>query len=172
MLVNLIFYASIDYVLADNTQALAEYSERELKILENLKEEIEDQYEDVTVISVNRIQSASIRFKFDTPPIISHSRTLVPVRAFSESLEANVVWKPSTQEVIIKKDSIYIKITINDKKVMVNDTEKKIDVPARIFNDRTYIPLRFVIETFGLDIEYESKTGMITIENKGVDFER
>ncbi len=141
------------------------YSEREMIILKTIGAEIEDEYKMATAISVEKIVSNTLSFKFDTPPIIYDDRTLIPVRAVTESLGASVGWYPKEKKVSIIKDSITINLYIDNNKVTVNDKEKKIDVPAKLLNSRTYVPLRFVVEEFGLDIQYDSKTGVITLGN-------
>ena len=111
------------------------------------------------------IISSKFNFKFDTPPLIYESRTLVPIRAITESLGASVIWYPSERKVVIEKDSMIINLYIDNNKVIVNNIEKEIDVPAKILKSRAYVPLRFIIEEFGLNIQYQANTGVITIED-------
>ncbi len=163
-------FNSVDLYSRAN-EPVMDYSERELEILKNLEAEIEEEYDDVTAISVEKIVSPTLSFKFDTPPIIYENRTLIPVRAVTESLGANVVWYPQEKKVSIQKESIQIILFIENKTVTVNQKEKKIDVPAKIFCSRTYVPLRFVSEEFGLDVQYDSETGVITLKNQEVNTE-
>lgn len=146
------------------TEVTKKYSDEELLILQKSGNEIKKEYTDTTVISVEKIISTTLDFKFDTPPVIFQDRTLVPVRIITESLGANVTWYPSSRKVLIEKDTNKITLFVDDNKVIVNNTDKKIDVPAKIFCSRTYVPLRFVVEEFGLEIKYDSKTGVITID--------
>lgn len=140
------------------------YSEEELLIIQEIAKEIEDENEEATAIAVEKIVSSTIDFKFDTPPVILQGRTLVPVRAITESLGASVTWYPSDRKVLIERDIKKIILYINNNSVMANGKEKTIDVPAKIFSNRTYVPLRFVVEEYGLEIEYDSETGIITID--------
>lgn len=141
------------------------YSEIELQILEKKSKLITEKHPEITVISVEKIISNKMNFKFDTPPVIMECRTLVPVRAITESLGAKVTWSPSEKKVYIVKDTKKINLFIDNKKVLVNENEKSIDVPAKIINDRTYVPLRFIVEEFGLTINYDSKTEIIEIND-------
>jgi len=45
----------------------------------------------------------------------------------------------------------------------VNDKVYNLDVPAEIYNDRTFIPLRAVSESLGASITYNSTTKKITL---------
>ncbi len=149
-------------------EQIMDYSERELKILKDLGTEIEKEYDNATAILVEKIVSQTLRFKFDTPPIIYENRALIPVRAVTESLEANVAWYPKDQMVSIQKESIHIILLIDNKKVTVNEKEIEIDVPAKIFKNRTYVPLRFIAEEFDLDVQYSDETGVITLNKEEV----
>ncbi|MGM9526203.1 MAG: stalk domain-containing protein [Peptococcaceae bacterium] len=40
---------------------------------------------------------------FDAAPVIQNGRTLVPIRYVAEKLDANVIWVPATQQIIIVK---------------------------------------------------------------------
>lgn len=169
LIISFIFYSYPTYATDTSVKREAlksKYSSEELLILQKLSKEIESENQKATAIEVNRIVSSTIDFKFDTPPIILDDRTLVPVRAITESLEASVTWYPSSRKVEIVKDTKKIVLSIDNNEVKVNSNEKKIDVPAKIFKNRTYIPLRFVVEEYGLNIKYDSKTGVITIEKE------
>jgi len=62
-----------------------------------------------------------IIINFDVPPQIVDNRTLVPLRAVSETLGANVEWDGDTQTVIITKDVLdYQTITVSTAEEFVN----------------------------------------------------
>ncbi|MDI6603534.1 MAG: copper amine oxidase N-terminal domain-containing protein [Thermoanaerobacteraceae bacterium] len=90
----------------------------------------------------------------------------MPVRAIMNGFGAEVNWDPQTQTVTISKDNITIKIIIGESKVYVNDKEETLDVPATLVNNRTLVPLRFILETFNKNVNYDDKTGDVDIEDK------
>lgn len=92
--------------------------------------------------------------EFDTQPIIEEGRTLVPFRALLEKLGATVEWDEGKQLVTATKDETVIKFTIGEKTALVGDKEIELDVPAKILDSRTLIPLRFVSENLGYKVEY------------------
>ncbi|GEM_PF-3041194 len=108
--------------------------------------------------------------EFDVPPVIKSGRTLIPVRAVSGALGAKVDWDSKTNTITITK-SVYGKedkvITINPDSdiVLVNGKEVKLDVPAQSINNRTMVPLRFIAVVLDKEVEYDSETGAITIED-------
>ena len=88
-------------------------------------------------------------------PVIEQGRTLVPMRGFFEALGAEVAWIASTRTAIGTRGDITVIIPIGSNQPLVNGTEVTIEVPARIINNRTYIPLRFVGEALGEQVEWD-----------------
>ena len=87
-------------------------------------------------------------------PIIIDGRTLVPVRSISEMLGASVEWYEEAREVSIRMGSIRSSLIIDSNIAVVNGHNIRLDVPAKIINGSTFIPLRFVSENFGFEIDF------------------
>lgn len=100
---------------------------------------------------------------FDVPPQIINDRTMVPVRAIFEALGATVSWNDETKTVTATKEESVVSLTINSNVMKVNDTEKTIDVPAQIVNDRTLVPVRAISEAFECAVEWDQETYTVTI---------
>ena len=102
-------------------------------------------------------------------PFIENGRTYVPVRVISEELGAEVTWNGEESTVTAKKDSTEIKIKLGESKIIVNGKDIPIDAPAKIVNDRTFIPLRAVSEAFGKKVFWDDM-GVIVISDEDVSF--
>ena len=100
----------------------------------------------------------------DMPPVILEDRTLVPARAVFETMGAEVAWNADTKEVYIKKQSDVVILKIDDEIGIKNGIAFKMDVPAKIVNDRTMIPVRAVSEAFGWEVGWDNKTRRVSIE--------
>lgn len=103
---------------------------------------------------------------FDQPPIEQKGRTLIPVRAVSEALQARVDWDEATQTVTVTKDDTTISLILNSRVAGVDReyTEIKIlDVPATEINGRTLVPLRFLAESLGLGVGWDEATQTVTL---------
>jgi len=100
---------------------------------------------------------------FDMPPVILESRTLVPIRAVSEAMDAEVNWNDNTKEVYIIKDNSVVVMQIGNNVGTKNGESFTFDVPPRIINDRTMIPVRFISEMIGMGVTREEKTSRIEI---------
>ena len=101
--------------------------------------------------------------ELDVAPIIRDSRTMLPVRFVAESLGATVEWDGATSTAAITSEDIEIKITIGAEYAVVNNEAVKLDVPAFIENDRTYMPVRFVAESLGATVKWDGATSTATI---------
>lgn len=100
----------------------------------------------------------------DSAPIIVEGRTMIPVRLLSESLGATLYWDASAPDTtIVVKDGIQINIYIDSNVARVNDSQVVLDSPAFIENNRTYVPVRFICEALGAQIDWNPDTKTISI---------
>lgn len=107
-------------------------------------------------------------YMLDAPPFIENGRTLVPIRFIAEGFGAKVDWIGETKTVIINLESEDINIVLQiGSKIAIVDGEKIIlDVAPKIVNGRTFVPLRFVAETFGAEVLWNGTERKITITFK------
>ncbi|MFZ5647432.1 MAG: copper amine oxidase N-terminal domain-containing protein [Bacillota bacterium] len=85
----------------------------------------------------------------DVAPIIESGRTIVPLRAVFEALGARVNWNPSDQTISATRNNLNVQLKIGSDTAYKNDKKVHIDVPPRVVNGRTLVPLRFVSESLG-----------------------
>ena len=102
--------------------------------------------------------------EFDVAPVIVEGRTLVPMRAIFERLGAGIEWDDETRTVTGTKFGVTVSIAIGSKALYVNDTEVELDVPAQIFGNRTFLPLRAISEAFGAKVSWDDKARQVIIE--------
>ncbi len=113
-------------------------------------------YSDIKVLFNNKYLS------FDVPPFIENSRTMVPLRAIFEALGAEVKWDGDTKTVTAKKNGTEIKLVI-DGAAYKNGELMELDTPAKIINNRTVVPLRFVAESFECQVTWDGDTRTVII---------
>lgn len=97
------------------------------------------------------------------PPVILNDYTLVPAREVFEKLGAKVEWKKDIEQVFVTCGSTLVVIPINSDSAYVNGQTNKMDTKAKIINNKTMIPLRFVSAALGFKIEWDSKTRIANI---------
>ncbi len=100
---------------------------------------------------------------FDVMPVMENDRTLVPMRGIFETLGAEISWDGETETVTAKKGDIVIVLQIGNKIVKVNGEEKELDVPAKLINERTMVPVRFVSESLGCTVGWVDETQTVVI---------
>lgn len=98
-----------------------------------------------------------------TAPIIVDSITLVPIRAIIENLGGTVEWNSNTRTAILTMNGIEIQLVTDSKTAYRNGEEKNLDIAPIILNDRTMFPIRFIAESFGLDVVWDEQSKNITI---------
>lgn len=100
----------------------------------------------------------------DVEPKVVNQRTMLPIRFVAEALGAEVIWKQTEPDkVVIKKDDIEIIITLGSDTTLVNGKKVSLDSPAFAENSRTYLPLRFVAENLGANVEWVQETQQVII---------
>ena len=103
----------------------------------------------------------------DVYPKIENERTLVPLRGVFEALGAEVQWDDSTKTVTVIKDSITVTLQIGSNILYKNSIPVEIDVPAKIENNRTLVPLRAVSEALECNVQWDGNNRIVSISTKG-----
>ena len=102
---------------------------------------------------------------FDVEPVIENGRTLVPLRAIFETMGCAVYYsaKDGKQTVSARRANDNLLITIGENKMYFNGEEKALDVPAKITEGRTLVPLRAISEAFDCEVHWYGDTKTIRI---------
>ncbi|MCL2837732.1 MAG: stalk domain-containing protein [Oscillospiraceae bacterium] len=103
------------------------------------------------------------RVDFDVSPIIIDNRTLVPFRAIFEALDMEVEWDNDTRTAIGENDDVRIELPIDSTTAYINGEDVTLDAPAMLHNERTMVPLRFIAEATGADVEWDEDTRTVVI---------
>lgn len=94
----------------------------------------------------------------DQRPFIDNknNRTYVPLRFVSEALGAVVDWDGNKQTAIVQRDGSTIEMKAGTNIALVDGKTTTIDAPAMLVNGRTMVPLRFVSEVLGAQVEWKA----------------
>lgn len=110
-----------------------------------------------------KVKVNGVDINFDVPPAIESGRTLVPLRKITEALGCNVKWDAANKTILLEKGNMQVYLQVNSTTAKVNGKTKKLDVPPRITQGRTLLPLRFLAEELGLKVGYDKTSQTITI---------
>lgn len=100
----------------------------------------------------------------DVEPVIANDRTMLPARFVAENLGAEVEWNAEERKVTVKNETTTIELVIDAATAKVNGEEVALDSPAFIENNRTYTPVRFIVENLGYTVEWNPSLTMVTIK--------
>jgi hypothetical protein len=105
---------------------------------------------------------------FDSPPQIVDGRTLVPLRAIFEALGATIVWNDNTKTVTSNINGVDIDLAIGNKIASKSGNKITLDVPPQIINGRTFVPVRFIGEASGAEVNWDNATKTVLITTNQV----
>lgn len=103
------------------------------------------------------------KLQFDNEPIIVEGRTMVPLRAIFEKLGAVVSWNADTQTIFGSKDERTVTLTIGSSISKVSGTSLSMDSPPLIVEGRTMVPVRFIAESLGANVEWDAYSKIVRI---------
>ncbi|TYQ16601.1 UNVERIFIED_CONTAM: copper amine oxidase-like protein [Acetivibrio alkalicellulosi] len=104
-----------------------------------------------------------------TKSIIINGRMLLPIRAIVEELGGQIKWDAATKKVTISMYDQNIVLTIDKLEAEVDGVVKKMDVAPILHNGRTMLPLRFISENLGLEVDWDHETQTASIKNFNLD---
>lgn len=105
--------------------------------------------------------------KLDVNPILEKGSTLVPIREIFQRMGARVSFDPSTQKIVIEQSDSKIELWIGNNNAYVNQKLFNLDVPPSIVNGRTLVPLRFISECLGYQIDWNQTNRTVYISTNG-----
>ena len=101
---------------------------------------------------------------FETAPVIAEERILVPMRFLFEQMGADVEWNQNTMTATATMNNTAVAFSIDDTNVEVDGKAATMDVPARLINGKTMVPLRFLSENLGHTVTWDEETRTASIE--------
>lgn len=120
-------------------------------------------------VTVNvQVDDKSLKFP-DAQPYYENNRVLVPIRFVSEALGAKVEYKKESvgnqteRMVYVKLDGKTVQMPIDSDNASVDGAIVKLDVPARDQDSRVFVPLRFVSEALGAEVEWNQSKLLVSI---------
>ncbi|MFD2115600.1 stalk domain-containing protein [Paenibacillus yanchengensis] len=106
---------------------------------------------------------------FDAQPEIVKGRTLIPVRALSEAMGYTVGFNDDERIFELTKGDVKVVMEIGSKVISIMNTatgnkqQLEIDAAPYIKADRTYVPIRFFSEAFGVDVAWDQQTKTVIL---------
>ena len=108
---------------------------------------------------------------FEAKAYVINNRTMVPLRAIFEKLEAEVTWHQETQSITAVKGDTKIMLRLNSTEAQINDQTTVLDVPPVVIEQSTFVPLRFVSEALGAEVSYDAQRKVAIVNTTPADCE-
>jgi hypothetical protein len=100
-------------------------------------------------------------------PVIQNGSTLVPMRPLLSAIgTSKLEYDKDTKTVKCSNDDVTVSLTVGNDVATVNGANVKMSVAPQIINSSTYIPARFVSETFGCEVKWDAETKTVSVVKK------
>jgi hypothetical protein len=99
----------------------------------------------------------------DVHPFTQDGHAMLPLRAIAESLNAQVSFKDGV--ITISRGNTTINLTPDSNTAIVNGQEIAIAQPPIIMSGRTFVPVRFISEQLGANVNYIQNGNIVAIDN-------
>jgi len=107
----------------------------------------------------------------DQPAIMSQGRVMVPLRGIFERLGAQVNYDAAQRSITASRGTTLISLLMNSNQAQVNGVSRTMDSPPIMIGSRVLVPLRFVSEALGADVQWQAYNNTVNIlsQTGGVD---
>lgn len=102
-------------------------------------------------------------------PLVQDGRTLVPLRAIFERLGASVDFDPMDQRIVARRGGTVVRLRLDSTEASVNQSNITLDVPATSYYGSTLVPLRFVSEALGAQVDYDYDRNEVDVDDSRLD---
>jgi len=104
--------------------------------------------------------------EMDVAPFVKNGRVMVPIRFLAEALGYTVDYDFSdpTNKTVTVHAVEDIVLTIGSNKALVGTEEVELDAVPELVNGRTMVPVRFVAETLGFEVQWAD--GVVTLKQQ------
>lgn len=99
----------------------------------------------------------------EIPGIIDNEMILVEMRPLCDILGITINWDNNSSTAYCTNANTSFSLTIGSKSAKLNGIPTALDRSPKLINGKTLLPARFVAESIGKVVEYNSSTGVITI---------
>ncbi len=110
------------------------------------------------------MEQDGVRQELEAAPYLTESgRTMVPLRALGEALDAEFAWDGAAKQVTYRRGGTEIVLTLGQMTIMVNGEAQQIDAAPQAAAGRTFVPLRVVTENLGFKLRWDNAAKQATL---------
>ncbi len=108
------------------------------------------------------------KIEFDSEPYAKDERIMVPLRGIFEKAGAYVSWDNESKTAFISisdTDTKIIAVKPDSSLAYVGENEVLMEVKAEVKNQRIMVPLRFIMDHLGKNVEWDKDTSTVKISD-------
>jgi len=108
------------------------------------------------------LNGAQVQF-VDHQPFVEKGTTFVPASAVLEALGYAVEWDGENSAIVAEKYGFSIAVQVGNVVGYVNGIERTMTIAPKIENDTVYVPIRFIGEAIGYDVDWNNQTRAVLL---------
>lgn len=121
-----------------------------------------------TTVTVT-VNNDAVQFDKSQMPMMIGGRVMVPLRGVVEKLGGSIQYEPKSKVITGAQPDVekQFRLRVGSNDSLVNGKPMNLDAPPRVVRGITYVPLRFVSEALGAEVEWNPATHAVTIMAAG-----
>lgn len=114
-----------------------------------------------------RVEIDGAPLRLGVAPVQINNRTLVPMRAIFNALGAQVNYNSATRQIMARRGNTDIELQLGSRYATVDGRNITLDQAPLLTSNRTLVPLRFVSEALGAQVNWNEYERLVTIQSAG-----
>lgn len=98
---------------------------------------------------------------------IRNGTTLVAIRPLLEAMKMEFKWNEAASNLTIQKDGKTLTVTPGDLNVVLDGKTRRLGAAPELIDGRLYVPVRFMVETWGGKVEWDPDLYRVSVELGG-----
>lgn len=100
-------------------------------------------------------------------PVEQFGTVLVPLRGVFEKLGATVAYDGGTKSILAVRGATNVSLKLGSREAQVDGATRTLSVPAQAINGTTLVPLRFVSESLGAQVNWQPTSRTVIVTTTG-----
>lgn len=116
-------------------------------------------------VGEEKIKSGINLIALDAPAYINEEGyTMLPLRAVSEALDANVSWDDATKSITVMRGQRVVSFSVGSRNMYINGTVVPVNTSVEIKDGRAFIPVRDIANALSISkIDWNEETKTVTL---------
>lgn len=143
----------------------SKYTLEELKQLTSIGDKAEQASDGkLEALPVTNVIATQPGVKFTFPPVLANGNAYIHIRPISQSFGALVDWNDKDRTVTISKNGVIVVCQVGSQTAMFNGKPVKLEAAPVYIDGRVIVPLHFVAQALGLQVQWDAASQMILIQ--------